>query len=201
MPTEAKKETVESLRAALAASPALVVSEYRGLTVKELAEIRRALRKQDVSYRVVKNRLMKIAADGPTGEALGPLLTGPTAIAFGTDEAATAKAVIDDRLAELSKQLIEAGVTAIDYDDTSTGKRMHFRMLRRTTWMRSWSGTSITHVGCGRLPRSWCRGVGRGTRVGGGRGQLDRREPGRFYRPSSVALRIAARRLLTPSLA
>ena len=95
MPTEAKKETVESLRAALAGSQTLVVSEYRGLTVKEIAEIRRALRKQDVSYRVVKNRLMKIAADGPTGEALGPLLTGPTAIAFGNDEAATAKAVLD----------------------------------------------------------------------------------------------------------
>ncbi len=95
MPTEAKRETVESLRAALAGSPTLVVSEYRGLTVKELAEIRRALRKQDVSYRVVKNRLMKIAADGPTGDALGPLLSGPTAIAFGSDEAATAKAVLD----------------------------------------------------------------------------------------------------------
>ena len=38
---------------------------------------------------------MKIAAEGPVGEALGPFLMGPTAIAFGTDEAATAKAVLD----------------------------------------------------------------------------------------------------------
>jgi large subunit ribosomal protein L10 len=71
------------------------VSEYRGLTVKEIAEIRRALRKQDVSYRVVKNRLMRIAAQDSIGEALGPLLIGPTAIAFGNDESSTAKAVID----------------------------------------------------------------------------------------------------------
>jgi large subunit ribosomal protein L10 len=71
------------------------VSEYRGLTVKEIAEIRRALRKQEVTYRVVKNRLMRIAAEDSVGEALSPLLTGPTAIAFGTDEAGTAKAVID----------------------------------------------------------------------------------------------------------
>jgi len=95
MPTEAKRETVAELQAALAGSRTLIVSEYRGLTVKEIAEIRRALRKQDVSYRVVKNRLMRIAAQDSIGEALGPLLVGPTAIAFGDDESATAKAVLD----------------------------------------------------------------------------------------------------------
>jgi large subunit ribosomal protein L10 len=95
MPTEAKRETVAELREALSSSRTLIVSEYRGLSVKELAEIRRALRKQDVTYRVVKNRLMRIAAQDTVGEALGPLLVGPTAIAFGTDESTTAKAVLD----------------------------------------------------------------------------------------------------------
>jgi len=95
MPTEAKRETVAELREALSSSRTLIVSEYRGLSVKELAEIRRALRKQDVTYRVVKNRLMRIAAQDTIGEALAPLLVGPTAIAFGTDESTTAKAVLD----------------------------------------------------------------------------------------------------------
>jgi large subunit ribosomal protein L10 len=95
MPTEAKRATVAELREDLAKSRTLIVSEYRGLTVKEIAEIRRALRKQDVTYRVVKNRLMRIAAEDSVGEALSPLLIGPTAIAFGTDEAGTAKAVLD----------------------------------------------------------------------------------------------------------
>src|SRR3954454_12564621 len=96
MPTEAKSETIAELREEIADARTMIVSEYRGLRVKEIAEIRRALRKQDVSYRVVKNRLMRIAApDTPAGEALSSLLTGPTAIAFGTDEGATAKAVID----------------------------------------------------------------------------------------------------------
>ena len=58
MPTEAKRETVEELRGAIAGSTALIVSEYRGLTVTEIADIRRALRQRDVSYRVVKNRLL-----------------------------------------------------------------------------------------------------------------------------------------------
>jgi large subunit ribosomal protein L10 len=95
MPTEAKRETVAELREALSASRTLIVSEYRGLTVKEIAEIRRALRKQDVSYRIVKNRLLRIAAQDTIGDALSPMLTGPTAIAFGNDESSTAKAVID----------------------------------------------------------------------------------------------------------
>ena len=95
MPTEAKRETVAELREELAKARTMIVSEYRGLKVKEIAEIRRALRKQDVTYRIVKNRLMRIAADDSVGAALSPLLVGPTAIAFGNDEAGTAKAVID----------------------------------------------------------------------------------------------------------
>jgi large subunit ribosomal protein L10 len=96
MPTEAKRETIDDLREVLESSRAMIVSEYRGLKVKEISEIRRALRKSDVSYRVVKNRLMRIAAqENAAAEALSPLLVGATAIAFGQDEAGTAKAVLD----------------------------------------------------------------------------------------------------------
>jgi large subunit ribosomal protein L10 len=74
----------------------MIVSEYRGLKVSDLGEIRRNLRKQNVSYRVVKNRLMKIAARDAGSEALGVLLEGPTAVAFVQgDEGAAAKAVLD----------------------------------------------------------------------------------------------------------
>jgi large subunit ribosomal protein L10 len=119
MPTEAKRDTVESLRAELDASRTVIVSEYRGLKVKEIGEIRRALRKQNVSYRVVKNRLMRIAAqDTAASDALSPLLVGPTAIAFGTDEAATARAVIDAvrpyRIVKITGGVL--GAQAIDAD-------------------------------------------------------------------------------------
>jgi large subunit ribosomal protein L10 len=119
MPTEAKQATVAELREDLANSRTLIVSEYRGLKVKEIAEIRRALRKQDVSYRVVKNRLMRIAAEDSVGEALSPLLTGPTAIAFGNDEAGTAKAVLEATRPYNKIVRITGGVlgdTAIDAD-------------------------------------------------------------------------------------
>ena len=118
MPTEAKRETVAELREEIANSRTMIVSEYRGLTVKEIAEIRRALHKQDVRYRVVKNRLMRIAAEDSVGEALSPLLMGPTAIAFGTDEAGTAKAVIDAtrpyKIVRITGGVL--GDTAIDAD-------------------------------------------------------------------------------------
>lgn len=118
MPTEAKVAAVADLREQLAKSRTLIVSEYRGLTVRELAEIRRSLRKQDVTYRVVKNRLLKIAAGETVGAALNPLLNGPTAIAFGQDEGATAKAVIDTMRPYRTVRIMGAvlGDRAIDAD-------------------------------------------------------------------------------------
>jgi large subunit ribosomal protein L10 len=95
MPTEAKERAVAELRDALSRHRTLIVSQYRGLTVREIADVRRDLRRQNVTFRVVKNRLARIAAQGPQGEALAPLLAGPSAIAFGDDEAATARAVVD----------------------------------------------------------------------------------------------------------
>jgi large subunit ribosomal protein L10 len=118
MPTEAKRETVAELRAEIERARTFIVSEYRGLKVSEIAEIRRSLRKQDVTYHIVKNRLLRIAAAGTNGEALGPLLEGPTAIAFGADEAGTAKAVIDAvrpyRIVKIKGAVI--GGQAIDAD-------------------------------------------------------------------------------------
>jgi large subunit ribosomal protein L10 len=96
MPTEAKRETVAALAEEARSASAMIVSEYRGLKVSELGEIRRSLRKQNVTYHVVKNRLMKIAAREAGAEALGILLEGPTAVAFlSGDEGVAAKAVLD----------------------------------------------------------------------------------------------------------
>jgi large subunit ribosomal protein L10 len=123
MPTEAKRETIEDLRAQLDASHTMITSEYRGLKVKEISEIRRALRKQDVSYRVIKNRLMRIAAqEHASATALSPLLVGPTAIAFGTDESATARAVLDAvrpyaRIVKITGGVL--GSTAINAEDVA----------------------------------------------------------------------------------
>jgi large subunit ribosomal protein L10 len=95
MPTEAKREAVRAMRESLAQNQTRIVSSYRGLKVSEIGEIRRTLRRSDVTLTVTKNRLMRIAAQEEGVDALVPLLQGSTAIAFGDDPGATAKALID----------------------------------------------------------------------------------------------------------
>jgi large subunit ribosomal protein L10 len=96
MPTEAKRAMVAELTELLGSSQTTIVTDYRGLTVAEIGLVRRALREQGVTYRVVKNRLARIAArDAGTAE-LSELFEGPSAIALGPlEEAALAKALLD----------------------------------------------------------------------------------------------------------
>jgi large subunit ribosomal protein L10 len=96
MPTEAKRATVAELREAFSQSQSALVTDYRGLTVSDLAKVRRELREKSVVFRVVKNRLAKIAAQESDREELASLLVGPSAVALGgNDEAALARAVLD----------------------------------------------------------------------------------------------------------
>jgi large subunit ribosomal protein L10 len=96
MPTEAKRATVAELKDEIAGSNAAIVADYRGLTVGELATIRRALREQGIRYRVVKNRLAKIAANEAGRTELVDLLDGPTGLALGgRDEVTLAKSFLD----------------------------------------------------------------------------------------------------------
>lgn len=76
-----KAETVAELAEAFRGSAAAVLTEYRGLSVKQISELRRALG-ADTTYSVVKNTLTTIAAKDAGLEGLDALLSGPTAVAF-----------------------------------------------------------------------------------------------------------------------
>lgn len=96
MPTEAKKATVAALKEDLSAAKATIVADYRGLTVADIGAVRRALRGNGIKYRVVKNRLAKIAAQEAGNAELAGLLEGPSALAMsGGDEVALAKSFLD----------------------------------------------------------------------------------------------------------
>ena len=95
-PRSDKVAVVDEVRGRLDASVATVLTEYRGLTVTEMAELRRALRTVGGDYKVYKNTLVKLAIAGGRHQPLDPLLSGPTAIAFVTGEiTAVAKALRD----------------------------------------------------------------------------------------------------------
>ncbi len=93
----AKAKAVDGLQSQLERSKAIIVTEYRGLTVAELQDLRRKLRPKGVEYHVVKNSLFGRAADGSGRGALRSLVSGPTAVALGTgDEVELAKGLIDE---------------------------------------------------------------------------------------------------------
>jgi len=93
---DAKTLVVDEVRTRLDASSATLVTEYRGLTVAEMAALRRALRSVGGDYKVFKNTLMRRAIEGSDYAGLVELLEGPTAIAFvHGDVSAVAKALRD----------------------------------------------------------------------------------------------------------
>jgi large subunit ribosomal protein L10 len=89
MPRTEKLERVAELKQRIEGSNALLLAEYRGLTVSEITALRRSLREADASFAVVKNTLMQRAA-AEAGLELSELLTGPSAVAFVGGDAVTA---------------------------------------------------------------------------------------------------------------
>jgi large subunit ribosomal protein L10 len=82
MPTTQKVERVAVLKDRIEGSAALLLTEYRGLTVSEITELRRSLREIDTSFAVIKNTLMARAAVDAGIEHLDEMLAGPSAVAF-----------------------------------------------------------------------------------------------------------------------
>lgn len=95
-PRADKVAVVEEVTAKLEESVAVFVSEYRGLSVGQLAELRKPLRDAGAEHKIYKNTLVKLAASAAGKEGLHEHLSGPTALTFVTgDVAASAKALTE----------------------------------------------------------------------------------------------------------
>jgi large subunit ribosomal protein L10 len=91
-----KVEVVDEVKTRVGAATASIVSEYRGLTTSELAELRVALVAVGGDYRIFKNTLVRLAIDGGEYQPLSEYLDGPTALTFVQgDISAVAKALRD----------------------------------------------------------------------------------------------------------
>ena len=86
MPTQAKFEAVELLKDKFERSSIVIATNYSGLPVSEMTELRRALREANVEYRIIKNTLAYIAADQAGKPAIKEVINGPTGVAFGYDD-------------------------------------------------------------------------------------------------------------------
>jgi large subunit ribosomal protein L10 len=95
-PRPQKVAVVDEVRERLDSSAAALLTEYRGLTVSDMARLRHALRAVGADYKVYKNTLVRLAVADGRHQVLDQLLTGPTAIAFVSGEvSAVAKALRD----------------------------------------------------------------------------------------------------------
>ena len=94
MPTQEKVETVEDFKSRLDGVKTVLVTEYRGLTVQQLSDLRKQLRGVSASYKIIKNRLAKLAMTDSDLSKLGPHLKGPTGMVISKeDPVAVAKAL------------------------------------------------------------------------------------------------------------
>ncbi|MFQ5776282.1 MAG: 50S ribosomal protein L10 [Kiloniellaceae bacterium] len=90
-----KQELVSSLHQTFIAANLMVVTQQTGLSVGEVSDLRRQMRAAGAAYKVTKNRLTRLALEGTKFQALQPLFTGPTAIAFSDDPVAAAKVCVE----------------------------------------------------------------------------------------------------------
>jgi large subunit ribosomal protein L10 len=90
-----KEALVASLKQTFGEVNLVVVTQQSGMTVSEASDLRRQMREEGASYKVTKNRLTRLALEGTKFEALTPLFTGPTAIAYSDDPVAAAKVCVE----------------------------------------------------------------------------------------------------------
>lgn len=102
-----KAEALEAYKTVFASAGVIVVTQYSGLTVRELTDLRGKLRGEGASLKVIKNRLARIALEGKGGDDAANLFTGPVAIAYSADPVAATKVVAD--FAKTNEKLVLIG--------------------------------------------------------------------------------------------
>lgn len=105
-----KEQLVSELRDVFNTATTVVVTRQSGMSVVESSELRAKMRESGASYRVAKNRLVKIALQGTKFEGLANNFTGPTAIAYSEDAVAPAKVAVEFAKANDKIQVIGGGM-------------------------------------------------------------------------------------------
>lgn len=104
-----KKELVEELREKFLASKIVVLTDYKGLNVVRLNDLRRKLKAAGITYKVVKNTLLIRAVENTDAAGLKDHFTGPTAIAMGFDDPVSPAKILTEFAKENDKLKIRAG--------------------------------------------------------------------------------------------
>ncbi len=112
MPTDRKIGQVEEIKKLIEEATVAISTDYTGMSVDDMNDLRRALREHGVIYRIVKNRLTELAADAAGKPEIKEIVQGPTGVAFGFgDPVEPARAIADFLKANTRSTLkVRAGI-------------------------------------------------------------------------------------------
>lgn len=114
---ELKQPVVEEIKGCVATAKAAILVDYRGLTVAEDTMLRKKLRDAGVVYKVYKNTMLNFAFKGTAFEALENELNGPTAVAFGMEDATAPARILLECIKTMPNLQFKAGVVEGNYYD------------------------------------------------------------------------------------
>lgn len=114
---ELKAPIIDEIKGYVEKAQSIVVVDYRGMTVEQDTALRKALREAGVVYKVFKNTYLKRAFDGTVFADLDKNLEGPTAVAFGLDDAVAPARVIANVMKNVPSLEFKAGVVEGTYYD------------------------------------------------------------------------------------
>lgn len=110
MKIEEKKKIVKEIRDKFLKSEIVIVTDYKGLDVSTITDLRRKLTEQGIEYRVVKNTLLSQASDDTDVSVLKDHFKGPSAVAFGYDDPVISAKVLVDFSEKNAHLTIKAGM-------------------------------------------------------------------------------------------
>ncbi len=112
-----KKEVVAEIKEKLDRAQAMILVDYMGINVEEVTELRNKCREAGVEYKVYKNNLVKLAAQGTDFEEISKDLVGPNAILFSYDDPASAAKLSKQAAESIAKLEVKSGIIEGVYFD------------------------------------------------------------------------------------
>ena len=105
-----KAQEVEVVTAKLKEAASVVVVDYRGLTVEQVTELRKQLRDANVEMKVIKNGILRRAAEAAGLEGMEDVFVGPTAVAFSNEDVVAPAKIMNDFAKTADKLEIKGGI-------------------------------------------------------------------------------------------
>lgn len=119
-----KEQIVEDIKDRINRCAGFVVIDYKGLTVEADTALRREFRDNGIEYKVIKNTMMRIALEELGYKEFDEALNGPTAVAFGYEDALIPIKIASDNIKKLNKMEIKCGMVEKAYCDAATMKAL-----------------------------------------------------------------------------